>query len=321
VVETSHLIHTEGNAWHMNRLRFDAALATAAATRGAVLLTGTRLTDIRPTVGHWELTLDNGARTPTKLRVGFLVEASGRGAGLARRLGARRILFDRLVGVAASQLLLLSVERHLLVEACSDGWWSSAPAGAGQLVTTLMSDSDLIGGAGRDAVAYLRRRSAASLTSARLENSELLWGPRVFSAVSQRLQRSEYQLPWLAVGDAALSLDPLSGRGVTRALTGAACAARAVGAFLDGGGPLVLREYEHELDRACTQYLLERPFFYGGERRWPNAPFWRRRLAVCDRLTAQSAGGARPPNVSAPPSLNPAGETPRYGDPAMSIDA
>jgi flavin-dependent dehydrogenase len=102
----------------------------------------------------------------------------------------------------------------------------------------------------------------------------------VFPAASQRLRRAAYDARWLAVGDAALAVDPISGSGVVRALQTAHAAATTVIAILTGDESRPIAAYEAELDRECTQYLRERAQYYGAERRWDSAPFWRRRIAV-----------------------------------------
>ena len=83
--------------------------------------------------------------------------------------------------------------------------------------------------------------------------------------------------PWLAVGDAALAVDPLSGSGVVRALRMAEAAADTILAMLAGPARDRLRAYEAALDEDCTEYLTERAGQYGAVRRF-DTPFWARRL-------------------------------------------
>jgi hypothetical protein len=48
--------------------------------------------------------------------------------------------------------------------------------------------------------------------------------------------------------------------------------------MLTGDERRPIAAYESERDRECTQYLRERALYYGAERRWDSAPFWRRRI-------------------------------------------
>jgi 2-polyprenyl-6-methoxyphenol hydroxylase-like FAD-dependent oxidoreductase len=72
---------------------------------------------------------------------------------------------------------------------------------------------------------------------------------------------------WLAVGDAALAVDPISGSGVVRALRTAVAAAGAARPALDGARDS-LAAYDDDRNRECTAYLVERASYYAMER-WP----------------------------------------------------
>jgi flavin-dependent dehydrogenase len=80
---------------------------------------------------------------------------------------------------------------------------------------------------------------------------------------------------WLAIGDAAQSWDPLSGQGITRALSSALVAVEVL-----ESGRSVGRALDRYADRARADFrnfLRARSVYYGRETRWPESPFWRRR--------------------------------------------
>ena len=79
---------------------------------------------------------------------------------------------------------------------------------------------------------------------------------------------------WLAVGDAALALDPLSSHGITNALYTASQAAAAIETSLTGGGDAPLRTYSDSLAAIGAAYLNAKHDLYSQERRWPGATFW-----------------------------------------------
>ena len=81
---------------------------------------------------------------------------------------------------------------------------------------------------------------------------------------------------WLAVGDAASAFDPLSSKGIANALYTGIKGAEAVLAARTGDATALSRYAEHirEIHRVYRGHLAA---FYGMERRWPDAPFWRRR--------------------------------------------
>ena len=285
--EHSHLQNPYLCGWHIDRVAFDRMLAESAVNAGAQLLPGVKvLRCVSASNGGFSLSLSRG----DELHADFVIDATGRGSTLARRLGAKSLTFDRLVGVAAQfENANAGARCYTLVETTADGWWYSAPVGNDRSVVMLMTDGDLICSQGtKDLPLWSKALSRAGLTSAGVAGCEMKWGPRVFSAVSQRLQRTDNcRKRWLAVGDAALAVDPISGSGVVRALRTAKAAAATVLSCLDGDQSAIA-SYEAARDQECTEYLFTRAGYYGIERRWPNAPFWQRRLEVLAALESQS---------------------------------
>jgi flavin-dependent dehydrogenase len=64
--------------------------------------------------------------------------------------------------------------------------------------------------------------------------------------------------------------------GILKALQSGMAAASAITRSLAGDSD-ALSAYAREVTREFARYLGERRFFYARERRWPEAPFWRRR--------------------------------------------
>ena len=84
---------------------------------------------------------------------------------------------------------------------------------------------------------------------------------------------------WAAAGDAACAFDPLSSHGMATALwTGRRAALALSGPGTDA--PQALAAYAGEMAGAVTDFLLQRERVYGAERRWREAPFWKRRRGV-----------------------------------------
>ncbi len=175
----------------------------------------------------------------------------------------------------------VAAEQYLLIESAPDGWWYTAPVPGHARVGMLLTDADLCRRHGlADAAAWHRRLLTATATADRVGGRSPDRRPRVHPAGSSRLVRHGDDRPWVAVGDAALAVDPLTGSGVVRALRMAESAASTVSALLDGSGAGALTDYESARDEECTAYLTERARQYAGVRRFAT-PFWtRRRLPV-----------------------------------------
>ena len=279
----SHLASEHGSGWHVDRRAVDRLLADAATGAGAHLLTGTSVAACRHRHdgAGWDVLCSDGRRLGGRL----LVDATGRRAFLGRSLGARRLVFDRLVAIAASwDGVDVESQHYLLVESAADGWWYTAPLPGDAMVGMLMTDADLCRRHGlAETARWHGRLRAAALTAARVGGAPPRSAPRVFSAASQRLSRPDDRRPWIAVGDAALAVDPLSGSGMLRALRTAEAAADTAARLLDHprDAAALLARHESARDGECTAYLTDRARYYDAVRRY-RTPFWaRRRQGSC----------------------------------------
>lgn len=286
----SHVISPWGCGWHIDRCAFDRMLAEGAQQAGAVLMTGTSVQRCTWADLNWRLQC-----TPAldEFEARVVVDATGRRAQVGRALGASRLAYDELVGVALTYGPVRGDARsHLLVETVEAGWWYSAPlpdvvhaSGRDRMMLMLMTDADLCSQQGLARLpGWQQALRAAALTHARVGGAAPGGKLQVHLAHSQRLAHRDADArhgPWLAVGDAALAVDPVSGSGVPRALQNAATAVASVLGMLDN--PRRAREarddYDLALEREGERYLQERAAYYGLERRWPSS-FWQRRSFI-----------------------------------------
>jgi flavin-dependent dehydrogenase len=287
--ERNFIFGTSGAGWRLDRRRFEENLAAAASEAGADWRYGRRLSGCsREDGGRWRLEAVT-AHGIEVYHADFVVDATGCGARLARLLGARRIRYDRLVGVAAyfhtpaggdASASPADEDSFTLVEAVSSGWWYSARLPGGKLIAVYMTDGDLLDrSAARGVDGWLALLSEAEHTSRRVAEVGGVrpTQPRVLPAHTARLTTVAGE-GWLAVGDAAVAHDPLASHGIAMALGGGFNAASAICDYLDGRRD-AMRKYASLLDRAFAQYLLMCHDQYLAERRWPHEPFWRRRHA------------------------------------------
>ena len=280
--EHSHFGSSYGNGWHVDRRAFDQMLAQAAADAGVDVVLGVSPTECRYDGAVWQVSCSSGRRLVARL----VVDATGRGAALGRLLGARRIAFDRLVGITAHWPGMDVADQHyLLVEAAADGWWYTAPLPDDAMVGMFMTDADLCRRNGLARIdSWQDHLQSTTATAARIGGARLVAPPHVHSAASCRTVRRQDARPWIAVGDAALAVDPVSGSGVIRALRTAESAYATADRVLDHPEQAArsIWAYESQLDAECTEYLVKRASYYGAVRRY-SSPFWTRR---CNQAAA-----------------------------------
>jgi len=81
---------------------------------------------------------------------------------------------------------------------------------------------------------------------------------------------------WLCLGEAATTLDPLSGRGLARALMDGIAGGRTALAMLAGDDNIAER-FQSRIHRRFATDRVTALGYYRAERRWTDSSFWRRR--------------------------------------------
>ena len=260
-----------GCGWHVDRARFDAMLASAAAQAGAELFLSARVASCsKGADGTWVLeVLQDGAVLSLSGQV--LVDATGRKALLASRMGGRADVADRLIG-AVSFSDNSEIGQWTLIEAVEDGWWYSVPLPGVGMVFAYMTDADLWTDRKWDELLTL-----APLTLERAGCRQIPPPSQIVSAASV-VRCPVTGLDWMAVGDAALALDPLSGQGVFKSIeTGIRCGSASARYF--DGDLSAPAEYETWVNETYRSYLSTRVQFYSSVVRWPRSRFWNRRAS------------------------------------------
>lgn len=208
----------------------------------------------------------------------FVIDGTGSAAAVARSLGARRIRFDRLCAVS----MVLDQDcrnQALLIEAVSYGWWYLSPLPPGRALVCLVSDADIVAGLhAATPQAWLELLSGTDSVSKRPQPPPGLTRLKV-SPCNTAILDNIADTDWLAAGDAASVVDPLSAMGVAKALRSGREAARAARAALQGDQS-VLQEYVSRRVMEFGAYLRQRSRHYALESRWPKERFWVRR---CER--------------------------------------
>jgi flavin-dependent dehydrogenase len=264
VAERSFVFSPHGHGWHTDRARFDRMLADAAADAGVAVRLGAGVRGVRRVSGGFAV----DAGSPVVADV--VVDATGRSARIARGLGALRVRADRLVCAARVFALPAGVRAgDTFLEAVPDGWWYAAPLPARRRLVAGFTDARHAAEIGLATPAGWAAAVASTEHTRTLATVRPAGPIHVVSAASHHLTPAAGP-GWMAVGDAALAVDPLSSGGVAFALrTGM----RAAEVLLEGAkdGYLAL------VDAAADEYYRLRKEVYAWEARFTADSFWRER--------------------------------------------
>lgn len=270
-----------GHGWHLDRALFDRRLRAAARTAGAELAERTAVrSPCRQPDGTWRLALrDRSGRARERtVRCRWMVDATGRGAAIAVRSGARRRTGDRLTALhlTLDPARQTATDGRSLVESDQDGWWYTALLPSRRRLVAYFTDPDLPG-ATRGAEWFRDRLLATRHVSGRARPHGLrtLRPPRRAPAHSAHLDRVHGD-GWTAAGDAAAAFDPLSSQGILTALYTGLSAGEAVDARLRGDRT-ALAGYAAKVATARAAYEHSHRAVHAQETRWTDRPFWARR--------------------------------------------
>jgi flavin-dependent dehydrogenase len=188
-VERSSLLEPGGHGWIVDRSWFDPLVRTLAARAGVSCVH-----DMADVPSAHRRILATGKHAPSS--------------------GARRLLGPPLVALTVSwpSGAVGDLEGRLVVDATERGWWSALDDG---VATAATYTTDRPHGAG-----VLESWRRAVLAAPAWLPRRALDGPVRVRPIRQRLQLSGSSSE-VRVGDAALSVDPLSGHGLALALEGA----------------------------------------------------------------------------------------------------
>ncbi len=265
------------HGWQLDRLAFNKSLRSHAIASGVALRIIESPGKIVPAEsGGWVLGMDQ------PVHASWLVDATGRRSAVARLVGARRVPLDSLVARYACfspRTPGLDRDARTHVESVPEGWWYSALMPSGKRMAAFLTDADLLPEADIEDLLVNTTHMARLLHGYIPCN-----GPHTTAAQSARLQPFRGER-WLAVGDAAVSFDPLSSQGMLTALYTGLRGGEAIAASLAGDDRLV-PEYHSRLETVWQTFVNNRCVRYQTEDRWPGSAFWSRRKTVGRVLAA-----------------------------------
>ncbi|ADE14541.1 monooxygenase FAD-binding protein [Nitrosococcus halophilus Nc 4] len=278
------LRHWSGEGYLLDRRCFDAMLAETFHLRGGKLYLSCRVETILPAEdeeGGYLLHLRHQSGKRFALKARFLVDATGRKANIARRLGATSLHYDALIGVSRFFEINPAApwSKDIVIESAPEGWWYSAPLPENRLVVTWMTDAGLWREQGQDKLnCWESLLKQAPNSDARLRqtavaaDTTLTVRPAHTHILDQTVGKN-----WLSVGDAAASFDPLSSLGIGFSMHSGCHAARAIVGYLESGEMNSLHHYRDSVKRQFTEYLPTWQHYYRYETRYLHSPFWRAR--------------------------------------------
>ncbi|WP_325052304.1 NAD(P)/FAD-dependent oxidoreductase [Sinorhizobium medicae] len=270
----SFLTQPGGRAWTIDRPAFEETLKREAASAGVRLLMEHRLGAVERRKGIWSVEV-LGRGGSHSLRAAFLVDASGRNATLARRVGATRRRAYLLLAVHAQTKGAVEgwgESGSLLIEAAAYGWWYAVEGPRSVFTCTLLCDAPALLHADRVRSA-LRGAFRETVLLPAGSDAVIREGRIIRTDASPTCLDRVVGDGWLAVGDAAASFDPVTSQGIANAIASTVSGANAIVCWLGGDRSAVEAHEEHTIATWKQSLWLSRAV-YGSAARFFPTPFW-----------------------------------------------
>ncbi|KAF9658637.1 tryptophan 7-halogenase [Tenacibaculum mesophilum] len=281
-----HMRNPDGFSRSLDRKNFEVYLRNVAAKRGVNCIWGTRLSNSSYENNYWKITTksdDLKNRTTHTIHVKFVIDATGRQSHFTKSLGIQRTQYDKLISCWMS---LPNTQENTMstIVANELGWWYSAVVPDNKRVIAFQTDPDLVDrNTFKHVNTFLSFAKEHKLIQPLIEGNETTVNFHgTVSANSTRLEQVTGK-QWVALGDAAMSFDPLSSQGMFNAMANAMQLQKLLINYdfikdLDSTKEEQFnRLYENQLQQVWNHYLKHKNFFYSTETRWKEAPFWKRR--------------------------------------------
>lgn len=262
---TDFITQPPGYGWHLDRVLFEQQLIGRVRDTSAALLANTKLKTADFDGRNWAVTLESANGQTQTGSYDFIVDASGRHSWLARRLGIERMIENRQLALVTWLQMAKPVdEASSLIETTKAGWWYSANIPGNRMATTFLCKPDK---AQRDfwqsAEGWQALLATAPHTEQRIKDGDGTWlVPATFVAADSGILSQTCGPGWIAVGDAAMTYDPIASHGLMMAMVSAREAAMSIQACCQGDASAFER-YDEVMSEAYYAYVKERQkFFY-----------------------------------------------------------
>ena len=277
-----HINNPDGFVKSLNRKGFEQFLRKEAINRGVNCLWATVLNNAAYDSEKKEWTIHLRSTNENKRNQTFIspfvIDASGRQAHFARNIGIKRHIDDKLL---ACWMSFPNKEENTMstISSSPNGWWYSAVLPNNRRVMAFHTDSDLIDKSilkSTDSFLALAKENKQIKKLLPTTNNNIIFNGTT-AANSTKLEKVAGQ-QWVALGDAAISFDPLSSQGMFNAMANAMQLRALILQF--GFTHELSQSYTQQIEQIWLHYKQHKTIFYSAETRWKTADFWKRRNKV-----------------------------------------
>jgi flavin-dependent dehydrogenase len=207
----------------------------------------------------------------------ILIDATGRNRAVLQKLKIESEVYDELVALSCHipKIEHPKLTHEVYVESFKQGWGIVSALNETENICTIFTHK------GHEILTQLKDDSQGkSVLSETIYFKDFFVEDDYFrfkgghgnSSVATEIAGSN----WLALGDAAMSFDPLSSHGITNSLYTASIATEAIEKKLHFADTEAFSEYGETMKTIFQQYVQSKNQLYREETRWKDSEFWKR---------------------------------------------
>lgn len=211
------LMNPEGSGWHIDRNAFDAALYQKATENGTIPIQN-QVKNVIKNNSDYFITLKKTSTTaPQKLYAKWIIDATGRASKIGRSLGFEREEFSEQVAAIAWVKTAKDRDFSTRIKSVKNGWWYSALLPNQRRIIAFHGLREAVAKLIQEPSIFVESFNEANLIKSRINAEQILHKLQGRDASFGKLKTVAAH-HFLAVGDAAISFDPLAAQGIFFAL-------------------------------------------------------------------------------------------------------
>lgn len=264
----------------VDRTALDLLLFQHASECGVTTWHSAKLSKVVRRQDHWSFSLVS-LQGDVDATAKLAIEATGRTACSAFSAARGRIFQDTTVACSLrfespAPLNNRGLSR-IIIESAPHGWWYSCQLSATETLVAFFTDRVLLPRNCNARSSWLldqmRSTRLLSCYTGAIMNQRSPW---LRSDARMSIRRQCSGAGWLAIGDAQMALDPLSGQGMQQAERSALESVPFIEQELEGAA-FQHQAFAHSIASRYNAQLEQRSWTYDAETKWPNSHFWMRR--------------------------------------------
>ncbi len=277
----------ENGGWHILRHKFDAALRRLAKQNGVVFYNAkigkilANDTEDTPKKANYTLAFKTQETyLPSAISAQWIVDATGRASTIIKQLKIERLHFEeQLSAIAWLKPSDKNQDSTTRIKSVENGWWYSAKLPDNSRVVAFYGLANRVSKMVKAPTLFIEETNSSKLLEDAITLEDILEGVSARNAATS-LAKKVIGDSWMAIGDSALSLDPISSQGMFFALYSGIRGAETIASVMEDQNDVseIRNAYKQKIESVFIANQNSRKHFYTSELRYTKHPYWQQYL-------------------------------------------